>query len=258
MVGVFLAAIRHIKNWPAALLEYAGRCGTATFTYRFRSGPRLTIRSGSRDDRAVVKGVWLRRVYGSGDEIPENSTVVDLGAQIGSFSVFAATRANKVRVIAVEPFPDNFALLQSNVSRNGLQGIVTPAQLAISDVRGPVTMFVDKGTVGHTIVSELLSERGAAQGGHISVNAVTLADLFDRYSIERCALLKVDIEGAEYPALYGAPQGLFARIDRIYIEAEDVESMPGCTREALMRFLIDMGYRVEHRPPFLYAVQAHL
>lgn len=56
--------------------------------------------------------------------IDNNSTIIDVGAHIGAFSVLAA--AHGARVVALEPVLENFQLLEENLRLNNLLGIVKP------------------------------------------------------------------------------------------------------------------------------------
>src|SRR5215831_13569007 len=103
---------RAVENWPSFMYHYAlGSVPTAP--YRFRRGPRLRIGRGV--DHVPIIETFLRRDYG---EIPRGSTIVDLGANIGTFAIYAATSATNVLVHAYEPAAEFFRLLQANVGLN--------------------------------------------------------------------------------------------------------------------------------------------
>ena len=71
-----------------------------------------------------------------------DSVVVDLGASIGTFAIYAATSAPNVRVYAYEPMPDFFRLMQANISLNGLDASVTCFNMAVAGDGADRELFV--------------------------------------------------------------------------------------------------------------------
>src|SRR5947209_11101279 len=94
--------ILRIRNWPIFMATYAGLRNHAT-VYRMRGGTTITILSAV--DSATVMGSFIREDYG---RIADERTVIDIGANIGVFSLFAATTGSVERVFAYEPIPASF------------------------------------------------------------------------------------------------------------------------------------------------------
>ena len=81
------------------------------------------------------------------------------------------------------------------------------------------------------------------------VPAIGLAELFERERIDRCGLLKCDLEGAEYDVFEAAPPALFQRIDRLVIEAHQLTPRLEEPRLARLRAqLRDAGLNVTVEP----------
>src|SRR5262249_42402621 len=86
--------------------------------------------------------------------------------------------------------------------------------------------------------------RDVAKGtSTVQVQAITLHELFIGHSIERCGLLKLDCEGAEYESLAAIPPELWPRIDRIHLEFH--QGPPGWDGRQLAEFLSGHGYRCD-------------
>ncbi len=261
--GVILGkAVFNIKNWIMCFLEYIGVIKDSEFIVIFRNRIKCLIRTNCPDDRAVIKGVWLNKVYFLWeDDIQDGSVVIDLGAHIGAFSLFAASRARDVKVYAFEPFPQNFSILKQNIGMNKFKDNIKPFELAVSSHKREIQFFVHPtSTVGHTTIENIASLRESEieNREQIIVNAIPLEEIFALNDIESCSLLKMDIEGAEYPVLYNAPKNLFKKIERIYLEYEDIESVNGYNHWCLKKFLKDNGFSVIERKPFLYARSTEL
>lgn len=179
-----------------------------------RSGVSYTVESWS--DFHVVREVWTHghydRLIG---EIRKNSSVIDIGAHIGVFSVAAAVHAPGVKVFAFEPFPENLSRLKENIARNNLNDQITPIAAAISGERGEKKIY-DMPERFSPSLYPLKDNKGG-----ISVKCLTLQDVFDEYNIARCDFLKIDCEGLEYEILAALPQEYFKRIASITLETHD-------------------------------------
>lgn len=165
-------------------------------------------------DEGFLRHAIEREDYTKQDfALRETDTVIDVGANIGAFSVYAAKLVARGRVIAFEPASDNFELLSRNAALNGLANL-TPVRAAVAGKTGTLTLFRASGSGAHSTTAGRL----AVTTGTETVEALSLADVFQRYGIERCNLLKLNCEGAEFEILYGAPDAILERIDRIAME----------------------------------------
>lgn len=144
---------------------------------------RVTLKNLS--DLWVLKDVLIDREYDV-PELPEVSTVVDLGCNIGISSLFFAARFPGVRIYAIEPNPVIMEQLRDNTEN--VEGISVHA-LALADVNGPVPFAVE----GRAI-SGSLAKAGTSS---VMVEGVTADQLLVRLGVSQIDLLKFDIEGAE-------------------------------------------------------------
>jgi len=129
--------------------------------------------------------------------VKEGDIVVDLGANVGYYSLLAARLVGKKgKVYAFEPAPINYSLLIKNIELNGYDNIV-PVQKAVSNVTGTVKLFLDDENAGrHTIYQPNGNRK------FVEVESVTLDEFFED---EQCPInvAKIDIEGAEMAAFLG-------------------------------------------------------
>lgn len=131
-------------------------------------------------------------------------TLLDVGANLGYFTLlWVAARAGN-RCMAVEPAPRNLELLRRNVERNGFEDLVRIVAAAAARERG--TMAFDPGPADQTGWGGLVGARGTAAS---VVETVRLDDVAGHLpSVE---LLKVDAEGADTWVLMGAERLLRER-----------------------------------------------
>ncbi len=124
---------------------------------------------------------------------------VDVGANVGTYSLFVARRAGPAaRVVAFEPHPRTFAKLAFNLAANGA-GAVVAKNLAIAAEAGTMPLYSDGGgNIGH---ASLLKEGTGAVRGVETVEVTPLASVLPGLGIQRIDLLKIDVEGFEDRAL---------------------------------------------------------
>ena len=140
---------------------------------------------------------------------------VDVGANIGYFSVLASRRVGeRGRVFAVEPDPYTVRLLEANLSRNGCAN-VSVLRMAAAAATGTVPFAVaTEGRSGSSI-----------RPGSTSLAAVPSARLDDVLGDEEVDVMKVDVEGAEPWVLRGA-EAIIRRSRELTIVVEFRPTLP--------------------------------
>jgi len=223
-----------VANW-AEVGANAWR-GLETTTLRLRNGLVIASAPGALLV-PLYKEIWYRDEYGlRADPLPPGAVVIDVGANIGMFAVYAAVAAGASRVVAYEPFPESFALLQRNAEGNRLSAI-TPRRRAVAGTAGTRALFL----AGRHGTNSLFGDGGEA----VQVDCLTLADVLAGEAIERCHFLKLDCEGAEYEILLAASADVLARIDRIALEYHDAKTSH--THGELRVWLEQHGFAVRTR-----------
>jgi FkbM family methyltransferase len=134
--------------------------------------------------------------------------VVDVGANIGLYSIFCAKLAGQTATIwAFEPSSESFARLQRNLALN--QGTrVRPIQIALGDKTNTfLTLKSDPG-FGDAYRYLATSREGAEKngGGIESVEVTTLDAWAGKNGLSELDFLKVDVEGGEYGVFRGAKE----------------------------------------------------
>lgn len=188
---------------------------------------------------------WERPVEELIGEISRGSRLVfDVGANIGYFSLLAASRmAPGATVVAFEPFPPNFDLLRKNVLMNGFDGIVRCENLAASAAPGAVRLHHGDGDSNYGTPSML--DRGGAGGRPIEVGATSLDAYRDEhFPGEVVDLVKVDVEGGEFEVLLGMEAGLRAgRYGKIIVEVHPAAlGLAGKSAAMILDRLAGFGY----------------
>ena len=229
--------IGNVKNWREALI--AEWKHTRLDQFRLRNG--VVIEGPSTIDLPFLfHEIWLRRIYSpSGYEIGPGETVIDIGGNIGTFAIFAATRAAGVKVFSYEPFPENIKWLRSNVTKSGLTNVQV-FQQAVSGATGMRHLNVDSANwIVHSLFGQNTTEPG------LPIESVTLDDIMNNECITYCDLLKLDCEGSEYEILQRCAPDTLGRVRRIVGEFHEGPHIDG-TGKDLCRFLESRSFRIDN------------
>lgn len=165
---------------------------------------------------------------------PRCGTFLDVGANIGYFTLLAASGEPAPVIHAFEPNPKLGPILRENLRVNGFDATVAP--LAVSASSGELDMYVPASDMSASL------EPGFNAGESVSVTKIRTTSLDDyaaAHDLTGPLLIKVDVEGHEPGVIAGAHRLLEARKPDLVLEV--TEEAPW-TREHLAYFH-DLGYR---------------
>lgn len=224
---------QQIENWSELIERYLS-IPSKTYPFSVKTRNNLILNLKDFCDVTTAWVVFCKQEY---KVTSEHKVIVDLGANIGTFALFAARQSQYAKVICFEPFPDTFQQLESNVANNGLDGRIVCRQLAVSGSNRPRVMA--PGGFGNT-TSYLLESVAENEEALNSVSCITFADLLEEVAAISSArtidLLKMDIEGAEYEFLENVPAELLSAIKEMQMEYHACGS-----KEKLFEKLKDSG-----------------
>jgi FkbM family methyltransferase len=224
--------IGQIRNWPLYLSNYLLRRKQPA-EYEMRNGFRLIDGRGTLAGTIAV--VFVRREYGPMDA--DWQTIVDIGANMGSFAVYAAMTCPKARIFGFEPEERNFGYLSNNIAVNSLQNRVKLFQCAVASTAGEREM-----AIGESPLNSLVADAGSV---HRKVQCTTLGNILDEQKLATVDMLKMNCEGAEYEIFESCSKADLERVKRIRLEYHTLsgEKQNG---EWLAKFLESQGYQIEH------------
>jgi FkbM family methyltransferase len=199
----------------------------------------------SPDDWSVGKHIIERRVHEPHVTqlmrkfLGPGMTFVDIGANIGYFTLLARSLVGKSgKVYAFEPSPSNAALLQINLGLNGFDDVeLFPYALANAS-----RLFVYDHQGSNGTLSELPDNIPS-----LSSRTVIRSVVFDQVvSLDRCDVIKIDVEGAEWMALQGAWQTIRRHHPAIFSEfsPDGLSNVSGVSGKDYLELLFGEGYRV--------------
>jgi FkbM family methyltransferase len=179
----------------------------------------IWLRPGTPADVGEVVHTVIRANYGRQLPTEPVRLIIDAGAYIGDTTVWYLSRFPEATVIALEPNPRSFALLERNCRDYGSRAILLQAAIWPSRAR----LEVNGGSDGTTDSSVRLA--AGTQGN--SCDGVTIGDLLDRFGSAHNSMVdifKCDIEGAEADLFSGPDDGWIRRVRTMYVDVHNAQA----------------------------------
>ncbi|WP_327191218.1 FkbM family methyltransferase [Streptomyces xinghaiensis] len=260
----------------SAALEAAGRLGGLAW-HEPAAGVRVAgVNRGETD--FLYREIFTENAYfRHGITLPRGAVVVDVGANIGMFTLAAALHGPGARIIAVEPVAELADAVALNAELHGVDATVLRVALGRADGETAFTFypgnsvmsgrFADAAEDFDVLRGYLRTGRDAERGAQLDrlvadrmraeprrVPVTTLAGVADGLGLRRIDLLKIDVEKAEAEVLEGIGDALWPRIDRIVMEVHDI----GGRLDAVLGQLRSRGFEVAHdQDPRLLLTPCH-
>lgn len=201
-----------------------------------RLGPYTVFFDSSEEYHRLKREVWGANGYYVELE-KANPVILDIGAHIGLTTLYYKKLYPQSKIIAVEPVPENAALLRHTIFENQLEGVEVYEE-AVSDHAGEETLYAPESGEWRSNTSVY---RGAWTGDQESI-AFTVACRLLSYYLDRYRpdLVKLDIEGAEQEVLTASKASL-TQSPRYLIEFHPVD---GRGMDGVIKLFGDLGYEV--------------
>lgn len=193
---------------------------------------------------SIIKEVWEDRCYTKKYAIKEGDVVVDIGANIGIFSLFAASLGSTV--YAFEPNPETFSFLQKNIKENGLLNKIFPYNYAVDNYDGDTDLIIPESASIYSMACasttkaliDSMASKLAFNAVPIAIKSISFQTLINTYVKKDIDFLKMDCEGSEYKICENIPEE--NAIKHIIMETHD------CYREKdLALILLKKGFIIE-------------
>ena len=172
------------------------------------------------------------------------TTIFDVGANVGLYSLLAAAVNPASRIHAFEPTPEIGEAFCENIRLNNMQNIFMNA-LGVGNSNGQA--FLQRFMGGEDIYDGMnFISAQKSESANLPINVTTIADYCRQNGVARIDLMKMDIEGGEYNALLGAKNLLEAQaVGCIFLElVESHANRAGHSTVEIKRLLANAGYQV--------------
>jgi FkbM family methyltransferase len=194
-VGIYLQATKR-KDWIRKPV-----CSRKT-----RYGFRIFLNPTDMDD--VSSAIGASGIYEMDVSellrslVKPRSTVIDVGANIGWFTLLAA-KLGASKIVAFEPDSNNLRLLRQSMMANGFRNIIC-YDFCVTSHEGYVSLFVVDNMCGLNSIIR----RSPATSGEIHAKSTTLDTIVREQEIQEIDVLKIDVEGAEAEVISGGTEAL--------------------------------------------------
>lgn len=220
------------------------------------NGKSLTVGIFSDADSSVFREIFVEREYRIVEPmiIRAYAPILDIGAHKGFFSLYVRALNPKVTVFAFEPESENFAAMKENLKQNHVQGVVCKNLAVVGSENadgayGSRTLYLSEDSHNHSLFTpggDSMILKNDSQNKTQTVQATSLERIFEKYHLEKVALIKMDCEGAEFEILENLSVEVAQKIDSFYIEYHEYkENMKGAKLADLLR---KFGFKVESKP----------
>lgn len=210
--------IQRIENWPAAIaMRLFRRQKMGLRLLAFRDGLNVVLRAGTRDWDVLHEILFAggyARAFEFAAQAPAGSSVLDLGGNIGLFSLSCARRIPNARIFTYEPGPPNYRIFEANCLVNpDLGSRIELRRAAVGGTTREDNWSFDEANPGG---SSLFGKQGKPCRVKISAFADVIMNL-----PKPIALVKIDVEGAEFEILEQTPPQVWHEINAISLELHD-------------------------------------
>ena len=187
----------------------------------------------------IIRQINTDRIYDRCLKDKTGLTILDIGANVGLFTLYAQDAAK--RLVAVEPTPSHQHVFEQ-LTRDCKN--VELVKAALCDVDTTVEFFIsDENSTMNSIVNKY--------GRSIHVEGLNFKSLLDKYNLDHVDFCKIDIEGSEMRAVTRETLGeVYDRVDHIFIEVH--ATVPNFTHADIISNRLKMedifravGYKVE-------------
>lgn len=194
--GLYFKKIQEVKNEARPIVDFNG----ATYLERDFSSQGYPFKLLGYDWFLGVHDIFYNQYEHQDTTLCAGDVIIDAGAFIGDTAVFFHHKlGGQCQVHSFELLDENLALLLHNLESNGVKpGEVVINKLALTDVTGGEIVIAQGKSQGSTSIF------GGADAGGDKVCTITLDDYVLHQNLTRVDYIKMDIEGAEIPALKGA------------------------------------------------------
>ena len=212
-----------------------------------KSGIALNVNK-NEGDLTTLYEVFVDEDYNFGNTANRNINILDIGANVGYFSMYIANKYPESKVFSFEPFPETFSKLNNHLTQNNFKNIYT-FNLAVSDMEGTSKFYSFEWSGCNTLVDGKFDE-----GLHkvTNVKCVKFDMIPEVTGAGEFEFAKVDCEGSEYPIFLNSSERMIRSVKKYIIEIHDSQKFN--KQEILNRFE-KTGYKSELKNNILTAVR---
>lgn len=201
----------HFLNWDSMIKRLL--LGKNLSTIEIRNGLLLSPGIGLHSI-SIYREIFVKNVYNPpGFEIKHGDVVIDIGANIGIFTLYAASQGCG-QIYAFEPHPDNFSILLENIRINDLTN-VKPYMVGVASKEEKGLLKVSSISGHHEVIDR---EKKNEFISVLEIRTINLEHFIKDNDIGPVDFLKIDCEGSEGDIFLSLSTKFFEKINKVVIE----------------------------------------
>ena len=181
------------------------------------------------------------------DEVKNRSVFIDIGANVGHYSLAGRTINDKLTTYAFEPEPKNVQQLKKNIELNSFSDDIQIIENVLGDKKEKLKLNISSSISGagmHSLVQHYEDDR---DDHFIEVQSDTLDNFLDEEVIEVPDIVKIDVEGYEFYVLKGMRNILENYKPMIFIELHPkILESQGFSSYKVRDFLYSFNYESQN------------
>jgi FkbM family methyltransferase len=171
--------------------------------------------------------------------LKKDDVFLDVGANVGVYSILAASRAS--RVLAMEPVPTSYEQLLDNINLNRFQALVEPKNIGLGSHSGKLRFSARSGPTDHVL----------AENESTDDSVVVVVKTLDDIAPRGVTMIKVDVEGFEAEVIRGATDLLAQHsLQAVLIELNGLGARYGFSDADIHARLLGFGFKPVRYDPF--------
>lgn len=194
-------------------------------------GPFLGLEQG--------RGFETAELHWAASTLRPGSVLIDVGANIGVFSINVMLCSENTSALAIEPVGTTHSCLRANITRNGLSSRVRAVRAAVGEGEGQAVVTSGLHAANHIVPGH----RPKASAAEERVRQTSLDMLVSEHCLKRVDLVKIDVEGFELSVLNGAKKTLHQLRPTVLMEIEARWTRRyGYAPQAIIDLMCSFGY----------------
>jgi FkbM family methyltransferase len=202
------------KNWKKLVIDRIYNKNSTTIELR----NDFVVKASTDSPLSVVMDeTFILERYTRFFKICKGDTVIDIGAHVGDFTIYAIIKGAK-KVFAFEPDPTSFSDLKNNIHLNSISNAILK-KIAVSNKNGYAKFYVNSINGGNSLI------HFNSNSNSIKVKTISIDDIFKECKIKNIDFLKIDCEGGEGLILDNPKINTWKSINKIALEYHDNASV---------------------------------
>lgn len=216
-------------------LKYIKGKDNNTHYLKLKNGLKLSVNKNAGDLTTLFE-IFVNDDYSFKGEENRKFNILDIGANVGYFSLFASMKFPNADIYSFEPFPNTFERLLENINNNVSNIKAFP--FAISDFNGTSDFYSFEWAGCNTLIDRKFDD------GHYNkttVDCLAFDDIFAKTGVNEFEFGKIDCEGSEYQIFLNSKDESIRRIKNYIIEVHENKKY---TKHDLIKRFEYLGYDV--------------